>query len=639
MKNRRTFVKTGIAAGAGIIALASVAGKSDAAKNYFSKKFKIMGLPASVELSLAKGISDDAELDVSMSNISSKTAAARVRVKRAGSVSINRMFFKVSFPLKDVHRIWFTPQLDGMGQHAFISLPWGQGIPASGHHGSLIAAIQNRYGRNRGFIALKNQTGDATLGFRTDYGGTHDNPRSSMHLSIERKALKGPYPADGLDETLYVSLEDESWFFTTQKFVRWYDSQWALRFNTPEHCFDPVWNSWYPFKNDVNEELFLRGARRCLDLGIKTVEIDSGWFMKSGDWVPDPKKFPDLRGMVKKVHDMGLKVTAWYSSLHIDTGADAIKEMGKYRLVFDGKVKNQLCARVKKVQERAGRIAEELMSKYDLDGLKVDFLDASMAAAPLVLCEGKHKHDTAFVSNGVRETMRLIAEGIRKVKPDALIEYRINYCNVANRPFANCYRGQDAPSDPDLIRRHLTLIRSWCSGVAPHADYAYWSPDDSDENVARFMATLVFYSVPTLSIDFDVLPDSHISIIKAWLNFYRKHRDTMWKSDFEPLSDDVHFSVVRLSGNDHSFIPCFLREWPASLPVPRESSGNIYIFNGSARQRIFTKLEGIDGWYTINVLDRMLQQKSSPEKISGNNKSLVLDLPVPVGGMVHLSKK
>ncbi|MFC1693350.1 alpha-galactosidase [Candidatus Latescibacterota bacterium] len=623
---RRAFIKTGITAGTGLSLVSIVPGKTIAGIKTLRKEVDIFGARCRVNLELAEEVSDDTELVVDVAQLPKQKALAHVSIKPNQRLVINRFAVTLSVPLQDIARIWYTQQIDGLGQHAYISLPWGARIPAGGHDGSLLTEIQNRFGRNRGLMAFKDQTGDGSLRFAVDYGG------KDFHMTINRFAEDRSFTVDAFNETVYIDLEDIHWNKAVSNFVEWYDRELGLTYDTPEFCYSPAFNSWYPLKGNQNQDDILRFARKCRELGITTFEIDSGWFINTGDWELNTKKIPDMKSLVRDIRIMGLKVIIWYRPF--DWGRS--KEYEKYRVVENGKPSGNLCVRCREVRERAGSIAGELMEKYDLDGLKIDFLDAS--TVKMINCEADHEHSLDFVADGSREAMRIMAESIRKVKPDAIIEYRLNYSNIANRQFASIYRGQDAPSDPDHIRRHLTLLRSWCIGVAPHADYAYWTPEVSNEDVSRFMAILSLYGVPTLSVDFDGLPKDHFAITKAWLDFYNENIDRLIHGDFDPLSNDFHYSVARVSSPGYSFIPAFLKHWPSVISVNPQDSENIYLYNGTANPLILTRIEGARGTYRLTTMNIFLKSSGKAVTVKEENGSLSLDHPVDIGGIVVLKR-
>lgn len=630
--SRRTFLKTGIASGAGLTLALATPVKSSPAARSISGSFTILDLPGTVRLDMESEVPDDAAFRITVENLSAGKALAKIVFKPQKSLVIRRFSVTIPIPLADVQKIWYTQQLDGLGQHAYIGLPWGIEIPAAGHDGSLAAAVQNRHGRNRGFLALKNQTGDGSLGFQTQYGG------KSLVLTINRFARDGTFRADGIEETVYLDREDIPWNRAVMQFVEWYDRESGLSYNTPASCFEPVWNTWYPSLGKLSDEFVERNARACRELGFKIFIIDDGWMKAGGNWEPKPDVFPDFRKTIDVIHAQGLRALIWYRPFIHDANSPDGKESAPFRLVTKGTPSNLLCPRCREVQERAGRIAGNLMERYGLDGLKIDFLDASQASAPLVHCEAEHVHVNDFVSDGVRESMRLMAEAIRRVKPDAIIEYRLNYANIANRLYGNCYRGQDTPSDPDLGRRHLSLIRSWCRGVAPQADPAFWSPVESDENVARYLATIMFYAVPTLSINFADLPVSHVSLIRSWLAFYNEHKERFRSGQFDPLSDDPSYSVARISSGGWTYIPAFLRDWPSVLTVNTPDASSIILFNGTSRPFVLTRIEGAEGAYRVTATDIMHKPKGKSALIKSRGGALNLDYPVDIGGMVIMKR-
>jgi hypothetical protein len=630
--HRRTFLAAGVAAGAGLAAAPLLPRAVRAATKTLSSSFPILGLTGTVSLQLEEEVPDGVSFEIAVESLPGNTALAHIRFLPGRRLAVRRLSVTVPVPLTDVHRIWYTQQLDGLGQHTYIGLPWSVDIPAAGHDGSLIAGAQSRHGRNHGLMALKNQSGDCALSFGNGYAG------KTLNMTIHRFAADRPYHADGIDETLYLSTDDIPWHEAVGRFVEWYDRAWGLSYDTPAACFEPVWNTWYPSLGKIDDAFIERNARTCAALGFKTLIIDDGWFRATGDWEPKREAFPDFRATIERLHSLGLRVIIWYRPFGFDPNAPAIREWADFRTVVRGSPANNLCPRCREVRERAGRIGGELMERYALDGLKIDFLDASQSAAPLVNCEAQHAHDRDFVSDGVRETMRLMAESMRRVKPDAIIEFRLNYANIANRIYGNCYRGQDTPSDPDLGRRHLALIRSWCLGVAPHSDPNYWALSETDENVARYLATSMLYAVPTLSVNFPDLPPNHTSLVRAWLAFYHEHKARLVAGRFDPLSDDPHYSVARISSGGYTYLPCFLRTWPASVPVLPEDTRTIILFNGTSRPRIQTRLECAEGTYRLETTDMFHTPKGALVMARSRNGWLELDHPVDVGGLGCLTR-
>ncbi|HEY2721133.1 MAG TPA: glycoside hydrolase family 27 protein [Chitinophagaceae bacterium] len=78
------------------------------------------------------------------------------------------------------------------------------------------------------------------------------------------------------------------------------------------------WNSWNTFQTNINEQLVKDIADVMVSSGMKDagysyIVLDDGWMAmerdkKTGDLVPDPKKFPNgLKPVIEYVHSKGLK--------------------------------------------------------------------------------------------------------------------------------------------------------------------------------------------------------------------------------------------------------------------------------------------------------------------------------------------
>jgi alpha-galactosidase len=80
-------------------------------------------------------------------------------------------------------------------------------------------------------------------------------------------------------------------------------------------------NSWGSGM-EVNEAIARRMIRDSADLGLEMFHLDAGWFRGVGDWVPDPKKFPNgLAVLSDYAHAHGLKFGLWVN--WAEAGIDA----------------------------------------------------------------------------------------------------------------------------------------------------------------------------------------------------------------------------------------------------------------------------------------------------------------------------
>jgi alpha-galactosidase len=75
-----------------------------------------------------------------------------------------------------------------------------------------------------------------------------------------------------------------------------------------------VYNTWNPFKKDINEQLIMELAKAAADAGMKEFVIDDGWEDNLGDWGIDKTKFPNgLKPVFDYIKSLGMKPGLWIS--------------------------------------------------------------------------------------------------------------------------------------------------------------------------------------------------------------------------------------------------------------------------------------------------------------------------------------
>ena len=84
-----------------------------------------------------------------------------------------------------------------------------------------------------------------------------------------------------------------------------------------EICLTPPlgWNSWNVWGNSVSQEKVISSARAMVERGLADcgwsyINIDDGWQGVRGgkhNAIQPNSKFPDMEGLAKEIHSMGLK--------------------------------------------------------------------------------------------------------------------------------------------------------------------------------------------------------------------------------------------------------------------------------------------------------------------------------------------
>jgi alpha-galactosidase len=89
----------------------------------------------------------------------------------------------------------------------------------------------------------------------------------------------------------------------------------------PEAARKPVYSTWYSYHQSIFPDALLRECEYFHGLGCDTIIVDDGWhtavkggvYSTCGDWIPSEEKFPDMRGFVHQVHEIGMKIMLWYT--------------------------------------------------------------------------------------------------------------------------------------------------------------------------------------------------------------------------------------------------------------------------------------------------------------------------------------
>src|SRR5262249_28742843 len=158
------------------------------------------------------------------------------------------------------------------------------------------------------------------------------------------------------------------------------------KLRVPESAYEPVFCTWTAIHHDVSQAWVLDNARRAAALGFGTWLTDDGWFTSkasfadyryTGDWQPDRAQFPDFVGHVHAVQEMGLRYVLWVAPFMVGDASQAARRdahlLGEATTTM--RFRN-LSPRRRETRQVVGDLIERLMRDYELDGLKIDFVDA-----------------------------------------------------------------------------------------------------------------------------------------------------------------------------------------------------------------------------------------------------------------------
>ena len=328
------------------------------------------------------------------------------------------------------------------------------------------------------------------------------------------------------------------------------------RAHVPEAARDPLYSTWYAYLQDVNAAELEREAALAAAFGMKTMILDDGWqklesrtfYSATGDWMPVPSRFPDMKAHVEAVHRAGLKYMLW---LGVPLMGDEAKAYGMFKGKFlrEGSGFGTLDPRFPEVREYLVKTYERVVRDWGFDGVKLDFIDSfALGDKPdPALADGYAGRDVRSVPEAVDKLMKEILARLRKINPDVLVEFRQHYIGPAMLQYGNMLRAADCPADPCANRRRICDLRLTSGDLAVHSDMLVWSKDETPEGVALQILNVMFSTVQ-YSMVLSQLKAEHAKVLRHWLAFSQAHRDALLKGSFIPHHAENGYTWIEGEG-------------------------------------------------------------------------------------------
>ena len=330
----------------------------------------------------------------------------------------------------------------------------------------------------------------------------------------------------------------------------WYDVLDITPMPVPDSCRMPLYSSWYNFHQAVDSSSIEEECKLAKELGMEGIILDDGWHSANdgpgygftGDWEVCQRKFSDMRAHVAKVRDLDMKYMVWYS----------VPFVGYYSKCWP-RFKDKLLRRIDRnscgvldprypdVREYIISTYEKAVREYNLDGLKLDFVDQfeNRDNIPMNL-----DMDYACVQEAADRLLTDVMERLRAIKPDIMIEFRQRYIGPAMHRFGNMFRVGDCASDIVSNRVGVTDLRLMCGSQAVHADMLTWNNNETPEHAALQILNVIFGTIQFSNI-ISSMPEKHIQMTRFWLDFAKINRKVLLESEFIPMEPQFMYPIIR----------------------------------------------------------------------------------------------
>jgi alpha-galactosidase len=230
------------------------------------------------------------------------------------------------------------------------------------------------------------------------------------------------------------------------------------------------------------------------------------------------------------------------------------------------------------VREYLINLYENALRDWDIDGLKLDFVDDFTPNDETRNAFGDGR-DYDSIPAAVDRLLTDTSMRLRAIKPDVMVEFRQSYVGPVMRKYGNMFRAGDCPNDAIGNRMRTLDIRLLCGDTACHSDMVMWHPDDSVESAAMQMTNILF-SVPQVSMLLDKLPPEHHEMVTFYLAFWREHRDVLLDGSLQPLHPETFYPLVTAS-TSHKWLAAAYED--VVIELPQELPAQVLLVNSTSK--------------------------------------------------------
>ena len=356
---------------------------------------------------------------------------------------------------------------------------------------------------------------------------------------------------------ILLDRRGRKWYETVRACTDWIVAENGFKAaDVPEAAYDPLYSTWYAYLQDVHDKALETEARHAAAVGMKTMILDDGWqkedsvsfYSAVGDWMPVRSRFPDMKAHVAEVHKAGLKYMLWLSVPYV---GDESKAWTRFESKMLSKSGRKSPGRVGVLDPRFPEVRDYLISTYErvvgdwgFDGVKLDFVDSfRLPEVDPAIAENYAGRDYRSLPEAVDRLMKDVLARLKKINPEVLIEFRQHYMGPAMRQYGNMMRAADCPDDIYSNRRRICDLRLTSGRTAVHSDMLVWSRDETPEGAALSILSALFGTVQ-YSMILDTVRSEHKEVIRHWIDFTMRHRETLLKGDLRPHHPESGYSWV-----------------------------------------------------------------------------------------------
>jgi alpha-galactosidase len=375
----------------------------------------------------------------------------------------------------------------------------------------------------------------------------------------------------------FVSVHTGDCYNTFTEYTRYMQSG-GIKFIPDEPlAFEPVWCAWGYWQKFTMEQI--KGTlQKVKDLGIKWVDIDDGYQITEGDWNIAPKRFPngekDMRGLVDKIHSMGMKAKIWWAPLAADPGSELITKNPDIIIrnrdgapqYITGWECYYLSPTYKKTIDHTKSLLKMYLRDWDYDGLKMDGMHINSVGPDYNSDHGLENPDQSFEQLPLY--FKTVYETAIQYKPHAVLQNCPCGCVVSyfNLPFMNQAVASD-PASSWQIRLKGKIYKALRPGIAFYGDHIELSDGGMD-----FATQIGVGAVPGTKFtwpegSFKLTPEKEAAM-KKWITIYNREmisKETYLGSLYDIGYDKPETHVIQKG--DTLYYAFYNKDWNGEIEL------------------------------------------------------------------------
>lgn len=314
-----------------------------------------------------------------------------------------------------------------------------------------------------------------------------------ISVSLVKEYDEGlPLPAGGSFETYngFINVYNGDCFGALRNYAALLEKVGVVMPESEPEAFETAWCAWgYERRFTIDE--IIGTLPKVKELGFKWATLDDGYQIAEGDWDLTKARFPhgdaDMKYMVDKFHEYGLKAELWWAPLAADPGTQFLEKYPE-SVILDKEGKPHritwwnswyLSPVDEDVVREQGDLVRKFIEEYGFDGLKLDGQHMNSVAP-----DYNPAHHPDDPEKDVRELptfFKMIFDTARGIKPHAVLQYcPCGDCfSVYNLPYTN----KTVSSDPESsyqIRTKGYVLRAIAPKTAYYGDHIELSDGGND---------------------------------------------------------------------------------------------------------------------------------------------------------------